>query len=89
MAVHPVSKPFRKASSEAEDAGINVSNIRVGGGIVGFVFSAGVVAIFLAGIPSLRWFPVGALAAGATVALALRAWHRHRPTHIDDVMRGN
>ncbi|HKD09134.1 MAG TPA: hypothetical protein VKB79_24740 [Bryobacteraceae bacterium] len=56
-----------------------MSNIRVGGGIVGFVFSAGVVAIFLAGVPSLRWFPVGAIAAGAAVALALRAWHKRRP----------
>jgi len=79
MLVHAVRKPLHKVRAEAEGAGINVSNIRVGGGIVGFVFSAGVVAIFLAGVPSLRWFPVGAIAAGAAVALALRAWHKRRP----------
>jgi hypothetical protein len=58
---------------------INMSNIQVGGGIVGFVFSVGTVSIFLAGIPALRWFPVGAIAMGSIISLALHVFHERKP----------
>jgi hypothetical protein len=61
---------------------INMSHIQVGGGIVGFVFSVGTESIFLAGIPSLRWFPVGAIAAGAFISFALHVVHERKPTRF-------
>lgn len=61
---------------------INMSHIQVGGGIVGFVFSVGTASIFLAGIPSLRWFPVGALTAGSLISFALHVFHERKPTRL-------
>jgi len=64
---------------------INMSNIQVGGGIVGFVFSVGTVSIFLTGIPSLRWFPVGAFAVGSILSLALHVFHERKPAHLTSI----
>jgi len=57
---------------DIRDPLINMSNIKVGGGAVGLLFSVGIVCIFLFGIPSLRWFPAGAGMAGLLIAIALR-----------------
>jgi hypothetical protein len=65
--------------------GINMSNIQIGGGIVGLVFSAGTVFIFLAGIPALRWFPLGAIALGALISVALHLFHDRKPTRPTSV----
>jgi hypothetical protein len=77
--VRPV---LRQDDVEIPDPLINVSNIKVGGGAVGLVFSLGIVCIFLFGIPSLRWFPVGAGAAGLLIAIALRVMHERRPVRL-------
>jgi len=66
-------------------SGINMSNIQVGGGIVGFVFSVGTVSIFLTGIPSLRWFPVGAIAVGSIISLALHIFHGRKPARLTSI----
>lgn len=58
---------------------IDVSNIRVGGGIIGLVFSVGVFVILLLGVPSLSWFPLGALSAGGVIAAGLWLFHRYKP----------
>jgi hypothetical protein len=69
-------------SENYPQTGINMSNIQVGGGIVGLVFSAGTVFIFLAGIPALRWFPVGATVLGSVISIALHCFHERKPTRL-------
>jgi hypothetical protein len=64
---------------ERPRAEINMSQIRVGGGIPGFIFAAGTVYIFFAGIPEVRWFLAGAIAVGAVISIALRLFHRCKP----------
>lgn len=50
---------------------INVSKLVVGGGIIGAVFAAGSMSIFLIGIPILRVMFPAAIVLGVTVALVL------------------
>jgi hypothetical protein len=72
----------KRESDDNSRTGINMSNIQVGGGIVGLVFSAGTVFIFLAGIPALRWFPVGATVLGSAISIALHRFHERKPTRL-------
>jgi hypothetical protein len=58
---------------------IDMSHIRVGGGVAGFIFTAGSVYIFLVGVPALRWFFVWAIVAGAFISIALGLFHKHKP----------
>jgi hypothetical protein len=51
---------------------INVSKIPGGGGVAGMLFAVISLAIFLIGIPLLRFFLPFAIAIGAVVALAIR-----------------
>jgi hypothetical protein len=69
-------------SENNPQTGINMSNIKVGGGIVGLVFSAGTVFIFLAGVPALRWFPVGATILGSVISVALHRFHERKPIRL-------
>ena len=55
---------------------INMSAIRVGGNLGGFIFAAGAVAILLIGVPGLRWFIGLSLALAAVLAGATIAWRR-------------
>jgi hypothetical protein len=55
---------------------INMSAIRVGGNLDGFVFAAGAVAILLLGVPALRWFVGASLALAVAVAAVTIAWRR-------------
>jgi hypothetical protein len=55
---------------------INISHIRVGGGIAGFIFTVGCMAIFLVGIPWLWFFLVLALTLGIGVATILHLIYR-------------
>lgn len=58
---------------------INASKLRVGGEIVGALFTFGTMLIFLIGIPVLRYlFPV-AIVLGIVVALVLRIVKRESP----------
>jgi hypothetical protein len=69
-----------RQGSESPRAEINMSQIRVGGGIPGFIFAAGTVYIFFAGVPALRWFLAGAIAVGLVISIGLRLFHKYRPT---------
>ena len=55
---------------------INMSAIRVGGNLGGFIFAAGAVAILLIGVPGLRWFIGLSLALAIALAASLFAWRR-------------
>jgi hypothetical protein len=68
------------SADESPRAEINMSQIRVGGGIPGFIFAAGTVYIFFAGVPELRWFLAGAIPVGLVISIALRVFHKYKPT---------
>ncbi|HUP04919.1 MAG TPA: hypothetical protein VMU19_13075 [Bryobacteraceae bacterium] len=51
---------------------INVSKMPVGSGIAGSLFTLGSMAIFLVGIPALRYFLGATAALGLGVALLIR-----------------
>jgi hypothetical protein len=73
--------PLRQDSTDASArAEINMSQIRVGGGIPGLIFAAGTVYIFFAGVPEVRWFLGGAISVGLLLSVALRLFHRYKPT---------
>lgn len=61
---------------------INMSQIRVGGGVVGLIFATGTVYIFVMGIPAVRPFFFAAVAAGSLISLALRYIHKHKPARV-------
>ena len=43
-------------------------------GIGGLIFALGIVTLFAIGIPSMRWFLIAAVPAGALVAWGLYWW---------------
>ncbi len=67
------------SADESPRAEINMSQIRVGGGIPGLIFAAGAVYIFFAGVPEVRWFLAGAISVGLVISIALRFFHKYRP----------
>jgi uncharacterized membrane protein HdeD (DUF308 family) len=58
---------------------INVSKMPVGSGIAGAIFTLGSMAIFLLGIPALRYFLGATVILGGAVALIIR-FRRHETT---------
>ena len=66
---------------QADDEAIpdaNVSRISVGGGAAGLIFTLGMVAILLVGLPPTRWFLAASVPLGVVVALILRWTARDR-----------
>lgn len=61
---------------EGPHPGISVHRIPVGSGIMGFLFAAGSMLIFLVGIPGLWVFLGGAVALGVGFAFVLRLLDR-------------
>jgi hypothetical protein len=61
---------------EAARPQINASKLVVGGGIIGAIFAAGSMSIFLIGIPILRVMLPAAIVLGGAVALILH-FKRH------------
>jgi hypothetical protein len=59
--------------------GINFSRLEVGGDLGGCLFAAGSVLVLAGGLPMVRWFVLGAVAAAVPVACLLAAWRRLRP----------
>ena len=59
--------------------GINFSRLEVGGDLGGCLFASGSVFVLVAGLPLVRWFFLGAVAAAVPVAYLLVAWRRHHP----------
>jgi hypothetical protein len=58
---------------------INISKIVVGGGIAGAIFTIGSMAIFLIGIPVLRFMFPAAIVLGGAVALILHFIRHETP----------
>ena len=58
---------------------VNMSKITVGGGIAGAIFAVGSMAIFLIGIPAIRYVFPAAIVLGCGVALVLH-FIRHETT---------
>ena len=58
---------------------INLSSMPVGGGIAGGIFTAGSMAIFLIGIPALRYFLPAAVVLGGGVALVIHFMRHETP----------
>jgi hypothetical protein len=67
--------------------GINISQIRFGGGFAGLIFAMGSVAIFLAGMPELWYFLAAAFVLGIALALALRALYRRSSRPAIEVIK--
>jgi hypothetical protein len=76
MEVDKVPPTVSEHSSYTE---INMSQIRVGGGVAGLIFALGTVYIFVAGVPAVRAFFVWSLVAGAVISIALHLLHRYKP----------
>jgi hypothetical protein len=57
--------------------GIRIDRIPVEG-LGGFIFTTGVLAILLVGIPALRVFTLICLAGGAIGTVLLYLWHKYR-----------
>jgi hypothetical protein len=58
---------------------INSAKIPVGEGIAGAIFAVGSTAIFLIGIPALRYFLPAAVVVGGGVALIMRFIRHETP----------
>jgi len=72
-------------SEDTSNPQINSAKIPVGGGVAGAIFAIGSMAIFLTGIPVLRYiFPVAA-ALGCGVALILH-FARHETSATSRVL---
>lgn len=69
-------------ANESMHSGISISHIRVGGEAVGLLFAASTSYTFLVGIPMLRSFLVGAIAVGTVISIALRIFHKYKPTQL-------
>jgi len=59
-------------NDETPRADINMAKIPVGGGFAGLIFAVGTMAVFVIGIPSIRYMLPASLVLGCGVALALR-----------------
>jgi hypothetical protein len=64
---------------ETPNPQINASKIPVGGGFMGAVFAAGSMAIFLTGLPMLRYMFPAAIVLGCGVALVLHFIRHETP----------
>jgi hypothetical protein len=62
---------------EDDFPGINISRIRIGGDVGGFIVVVGTVGSLLIGVPTARPFFVQTLIGGSLLAVALGWWHRH------------
>lgn len=58
--------------------GITMHRLRIGGGIAGFIFTAGSLLVFLIGVPAFRSFLALSIVVGVAIAVAFRAMRRNR-----------
>jgi hypothetical protein len=75
-----IAPMHQDSADECPRAEINMSQIRVGGGVPGLIFAAGTVYIFFAGVPEVRWFLAGAILVGLVISIALRLFHSYKPS---------
>ena len=62
-------------NDESPRAEINMAKIPVSGGIAGLIFAVGTMAIFVIGIPSIRYMLPASLVLGCGIAAFLRTRH--------------
>jgi len=75
---HP-SELAPSGASSRPGAEINLSAIPVAGDIGGLLFVISAIATVLLGLPDIRWFVLGSVAAGAVLAGGLFAWRSSHP----------
>jgi len=73
------SKDLHPVSEETSYTEINMSRIRVGGGMAGLLFAIGTAFIFAFGLPAVRAFLVWSIMAGSVISIALYLFHKHKP----------
>ena len=65
-------------NDETPRAEINMARIPVSGGFSGLIFAVGTIAVFVIGIPSIRYMLPASLVLGCGIALALHYRHEAR-----------
>ncbi len=64
--------------------GSQISKIPVAG-VIGAVFTVGIVLMFLAGVPEARLFALISVPLGVIVGVILYLWHKRRPVEVIDI----
>ena len=64
--------------------GPNMSKIPVKG-IMGAVFTVGIVFMLLVGLPQARLFALISVPLGVIVGVVLYLWHKRRPVEVIDI----
>lgn len=72
------SKSLRTNAEEPERAEIQISKIPITG-IMGIVFTIGMMAVFFTALPQVRLFLLLALPTGVVIGLGLYLWHKWHP----------
>ena len=75
-----MESPVSTASEDQSRGEINMSHIRVGGGLAGLIFTFGTIFIFVTGLPAVRMFLLWSLVAGSAISIALHFFHKYKPT---------
>jgi len=68
--------------------GPNISKIPVKG-LMGAVFTIGIVFMFLVGVPHARLFALVSVPLGVIVGVGLYLWHRRKPVEVIDIDPAN
>jgi hypothetical protein len=64
--------------------GPNISKIPVKG-VMGAVFTVGIVLMFLVGVPHARLFVLITVPLGVVVGIVLYLWHKRKPVEYTDI----
>jgi len=67
---------------ESSRAEINMAKIPVGGGAAGLIFAVGTMAVFVIGIPTIRYMLPASLVLGCGIAAVLRHRQSWAPTDL-------
>jgi len=54
-------------------------------GVMGAVFTIGIVFMFLVGLPQARFFVLISAPVGVIVGVALYLWHKRKPVEVIDI----
>ncbi|HET9384847.1 MAG TPA: hypothetical protein VFO67_06845 [Gemmatimonadales bacterium] len=77
---HPSKVAPGRPLAALPDAQINLSSIPVGADIGGLLFVIGAAVTMLLGLPASRWFILGSLLCGSTLAVVVFAWRSTHPS---------
>jgi len=58
-------------------------------GVMGAVFTVGVVFMLLVGLPQVRLFAIISIPLGVIVGLVLYLWHKRKPVEVIDIDSAN